>query len=46
MAAPDRRALHILTGSLTIRRKFSVKVGRNYTSPPMGQLFEARRAEF
>ena len=33
MAVPERRALHILTGSLTIRRKFSVKVCRNYTSP-------------
>ena len=33
MAVLDRQTLHILTGSLTIRRNLSVKVCRNYTSP-------------
>ena len=29
-----------------IRRNLSAATYMNYTSPPMGQLFEARRAEF
>ena len=30
----------------TFSRNLSAAVCGNYTSPPMGQLFEARRAEF
>ena len=42
MAVPNRLTLHILIGSVMIRRNLSAVVCRNYTSPTTTRMSEPR----